>query len=179
MVLFIDKRTSFYYLTGNRETALSDNIHYIPSEFKNNPNIRIEIFEPEEEKDVLTNMMNNGILDVSYNHVPYTIGIEDLTHLNPNFSEYYYSMIKLNRTSAKNQLWEEELYLLCNVNKELKFIKTTLNKEKYLISFVNKTKAEEFLANVNGYKDFIPIRFKLDKKYKYCILDETPLILES
>ena len=179
MILFLDKRTGFYYLTGPRESALSEDINLIPPNLRDNPNIEIDTFEAEEEPDVLTNMLNRGITTVDYENMPYSIDLYDLTYMNPNYAKYYMSELMLGKTSAKVMLWDEDLYMLVNIKEELKFIKTSINQEKYIITFADKTKAEEFLANLTGYDDFIPVRFKLDKSKQYICLDATPTILKN
>ncbi len=179
MVYLLDKRTNFYYLLSTHQTAIYENPQNVPRILRENANVDLEYFEPDEEKDVLTDMFNKGITMVQYEDMPYTIDSVDILYINPNLSKYYMALMWLNKDSAKNLLWQENLYLLTKIDEKLQFVKIELNKEKYILAFSDYKNAITFLSNIKGYEQFVPVRFPLNRDKKYCVLDKEPFILEQ
>ena len=179
MLFLIDKRTNFYYLSDDKRTIIAEDEQGIPSFLRNDPNIIIEYFDVNEESSVLTSMLNNGISEIIYEGIPFMITIEDLLYLNPNHANYYYSLQRSGKQSAESALWEEDLYLLVDISKDtLNFIKIELGKKKYILAFISKVKAVDFLSNNPKYDKFYPVRFRPDKNFRYCVLEEEPFFLE-
>lgn len=180
MLFLIDKRTNFYYLTEDDRTILAEDENGIPVHLQNDPNILVEYFEPNEESQVLSNMLNNGISEIIYEGIPFMITIEDLLYLNPNYAQYYHALYRNGKSSLENALWDEDLYLLVDFSKDtMDFIKIELGKKKYILAFINKVKAVDFLSNNAKYNQFRPVRFSLDRAFRYCVLEEEPFFLEA
>lgn len=180
MLALFDKRTNFYYLRNQREAYLLEDYSSIPREMKKNKGIDIIDYINEDESVCLTDLVNNGITHVRYENMPYCIGLEDLTYLHPNLSRYYFALSKAS-PSAMDLLWQEDIYLLVNFDdKKKKFLKSVINKEKLYIAFIDKAKADTFLTNLNEEKGedlkYVSMRFRLDYKYKYLILDDAPFL---
>ena len=180
MLFLIDKKTNFYYLVDEKRTIIAENEKNLPKALQNHPDIRIEYFDANEEPQILTSMLNNGVSEILYENIPFMITIEDLLCLNPNYAQYYHALYRQGKQSAENALWEEDLYLLVNIQKDtLDFIKLELGKKKYILAFISKIKAVDFLSNNEKYKDFYPVRFRPDKSFRYCVLEEEPFFLET